>query len=220
MTDKDILNLYLPLVDFLADALGPSTEVVLNDCSKLASSVIAIRNNHHSGRKLGSPITDYAMSVIRSGEYKNKNYDIHYKGKANEKDFISSSFYIKNPSGKLVGMLCLNTDTGCAEHLLDATRKLLESMNFGMLLTPPESQLPATENLDTSLTTLINPLITKTIEKYGHDPSRMTREEKMEIVRELSQQGVSSVKGGVAEIALQLKISESTVYRYLNKKEL
>lgn len=219
MTDREILNLYLPLVDFLAAALGTSTEIVLNDCSKPASSVIAIRNNQHSGRTLGSPITDYAMNVIQSGEYRDKDYDLHYKGRANGKEFISSSFYIKNPSGKLVGMLCLNTDTDCAEHLLDATRKFLESLNYGMLLTPRERQRPATENLDTSLTTLIGPLITKTIEKYGQDPERMTREEKTEIVRELSQQGVSSVKGGVAEIARQLKISESTVYRYLQKKE-
>ena len=47
----------------------------------------------------------------------------------------------------------------------------------------------------------------------------MTQEEKIAIVQELASQGVSSIKGGVAEIATKLQISESTVYRYLKRKD-
>ncbi len=218
MSDKDILNLYRPLVDFLAEALGPSTEVVLNDCLNPSRSVVAIRNNQHSGRQTGAPLTDYGLEIIKSGAYKTKNYDLHYKGTANGKVFISSSFFIKNTSGKLIGMLCLNTDSGLAEGMLDSIRKFMESTSFGVLLTRSETE-KITENLDTSFTTMVGPMVTRAIEKYGLDPDRMTREEKMCIVQELAQQGVSSVKGGVAEIARQLKLSESTVYRYLSKKE-
>ena len=218
MTDNDILNMYLPLVDFLSKALGSSTEVVLNDCSKPACSVVAISNSQ-SGRKPGSPITDYGMNVIRNGEYKNKDYDLHYKGKAYGKDFISSTFYIKDPSGRLIGMLCLNTDMTGAENLISSAKKFFEEMHFGSLLSGMSKSQPAMENLDTSLTTLIDPLISRAMEKYDQDPAHMTQEEKVAIVHELSSQGVSSIKGGISAIASALQISESTVYRYLKRKE-
>lgn len=218
MTDKELLNMYIPIVDFLAKALGPSTEVVLNDCSQPACSVVAISNSQ-SGRKPGSPITDYGMNVIRSGEYEGKDYDLHYKGRAYGKDFISSTFYIKAEDGRLVGMLCLNTDMSSAENLISAATKFMEDIRFGSLITGGVHSQPPLENLDTSLTTLIDPLISRTIEKYGNDPVHMTQEEKIAIVQELASQGVSSIKGGVAEIASRLQISESTVYRYLKRKD-
>ena len=159
------------------------------------------------------------MNVLRSGEYKKKDYDLHYKGKANGKDFVSSSFFIKNFSGEMIGMLCLNTDITLAENLIEATNRLLGSLHFGLQVTQGREPMPEMENLDTSLTTLIPPLMSRTIEKYGLDPDRLSQEERICIVQELAQQGVSAVKGGVAEIAAQLHISESTVYRYLKKKE-
>ena len=218
MTDKEILDMYLPLVDFLAAALGSSTEVVLNDCSKPACSVVAISNSQ-SGRKPGSPITDYGMNVIRSGEYKDRDFDLHYKGRADGKDFISSTFYIKDPSGRLLGMLCLNTDMTSAQNMISAATKFMEELHYGSLISGGVHSQPAMENLDTSLTTLIDPLISRAIEKYDQDPEHMTQEEKVAIVHELSSQGVSSIKGGIAEIARRLQISESTVYRYLKRKE-
>lgn len=47
----------------------------------------------------------------------------------------------------------------------------------------------------------------------------MTRQEKMEIVWELANQGIPRMKGAISEIAKQLELSESTVYRYISLKE-
>lgn len=41
--------------------------------------------------------------------------------------------------------------------------------------------------------------------------------EKMVVVHRLEERGVLGMKGAVMEIARQLKISEPTVYRYLNR---
>ena len=48
------LKKYIPLVDFLAEVFGDDAEVVLQDVSDFNNSVISIRNNHISGRKLGA----------------------------------------------------------------------------------------------------------------------------------------------------------------------
>lgn len=44
--EQEYVREFIPFVDFLADILGPSSEVVLNDLLDLNHSVVAIRNSH------------------------------------------------------------------------------------------------------------------------------------------------------------------------------
>ncbi|MCQ2609179.1 MAG: helix-turn-helix domain-containing protein [Lachnospiraceae bacterium] len=112
-------------------------------------------------------------------------------------------------------MLCLNTNTEFVQNFLDTTKKFLDSVNLGTII---DDKNPVMENLNTSVSSLVQEITTKTLNKYNVSPNRMTREEKMKIVHELSDQGVLDIKGGVSEIAAQLDLSESTIYRYMNKK--
>ncbi|WP_290370012.1 helix-turn-helix domain-containing protein [Paenibacillus sp. CECT 9249] len=47
-------------------------------------------------------------------------------------------------------------------------------------------------------------------------PERVTTAEKMKIVWDLANQGIPRMKGAIAEIAERLKLSDSTVYRYIS----
>ena len=217
MTNSELLQIYIPMVDFLGNALGTNTEVVLNDLSRPASSVIAIKNGELSGRQVGSSLTDFALNIKNSGKYVDKNYAVHYKATANGKTFLSSSYYIKNSKNELIGMLCLNTDTTDAKDFIKTAQRFMEKMNFAALISTTEEK-NSEENLNTPINSLVKLLIEKELAKYSIPPSRMTREEKIEIVQELSAQGVTSIKGSIAEIAQQLQLSDSTVYRYVNKK--
>lgn len=215
MSNEEILAQYIPLVEFLGSAMGPFTEVVLNDLSNPQKAVIAIKNGHLSGRTIGSSATDFAVSILMSDDYKSNDYAVHYKGTANGKIFVSSTYYIKNPDGELIGMLCINTDTSVAQDYFNFTKRFLSGMNFESVISGSHVEGSIEENLNTPISALASSIIMKTCEKYGIPPERMTREEKMEIVRELSKQGVAGIKGAVAEIARQLSLSESTVYRYI-----
>lgn len=218
MKNSEILKIFIPFVDFLGEALGPKTEVVLHDVSKPKHSIIAIKNGALSGRTIGHSLTDFALNVNNTNEYKTKNQAIHYKATANGITFLSSTYYIKNEDGNLIGMLCLNTDTRDAKDFLNFAKNFINSLNFGALIDDTNTTLPVSENLNTPINTLIEPLIENTITKYGITPDRMTREERIKIVKELDDQGVTSIKGGISEIANQLNLSESTVYRYINTK--
>ena len=48
--NNTILEQYKILVDFLGKALGPDYEVVLQDLTDRKNAIIAIANNHISGR--------------------------------------------------------------------------------------------------------------------------------------------------------------------------
>jgi len=53
------LDAYITLVDFLADFMGENTEVVLHDLTDWRHSIMAIRNGHITGRKVGAPSPKY-----------------------------------------------------------------------------------------------------------------------------------------------------------------
>lgn len=74
------------------------------------------------------------------------------------------------------------------------------------------------EDLGTPVEEMLSTLVAQAVKKVGISPQRMSRQEKINIVHQLNEQGVLTMKGAVSEIAQQLFISEPTVYRYLKRK--
>ena len=60
-----ILQHYIKLTEFLGKALGPDYEVALHDLTRKDRSIIAIANNYISGREVGAPLTNMALSSLR-----------------------------------------------------------------------------------------------------------------------------------------------------------
>ena len=60
-----LLQQYVKLTEFLGQALGPDYEVALHDMTDRNRSIIAIANNHVSGREIGAPLTNVALSILR-----------------------------------------------------------------------------------------------------------------------------------------------------------
>lgn len=222
MTNKELLSLFIPIVNFLGEVLGENTEIVLHDVSNPEHSVIAIQHGFHSGRSIGSSLTDFAFQVQHSKTYETQDYLINYKAKAKDKEFIASTFYIKN-NGNLIGMLCLNTDTTISRHFWQTAQQFINSLPACSSLIMQEQfneqNASVEENLDVPIVSFAKSIISKTIEESNVQPERMTRNEKMEIIWKLSDQGIPRMKGAISEIARQLKISESTVYRYISMKQ-
>ncbi|TCS72875.1 putative transcriptional regulator YheO [Muricomes intestini] len=218
MTNSEILNLFVSLVNFLGEAMGKNAEVVLHDVSHPEHSVIAISHGYHSGRNIGSSLTDFAFNIKTNREYVGQDYLVNYRATSRGKDFIASTYYIKN-QGKLIGMLCINVDTSTTKNFYESTRQFIESFNLGPVISAGKETDVIEENLDLSIASYANSIIAKTISESNILPERMTRDEKMQIVWELAEQGIPRMKGAIVEIARQLDISESTVYRYISQRE-
>lgn len=218
MTNQEILNVYRPLVNFLGSALGENIEVVLHDFSNPEHSIIAIAHGHHSGRKIGDPMTDFAIEVKNEKLYKSADFKANYRAVSKEKEYLSSSYYIKNGE-ELIGMLCLNSNMHSANQFMEVTKRLFQDMNMGFIIKGEKDKDKIEETLDVPIVSLAKSIIETTIMNYDVTPERMSRDEKMQIVWELDDQGVTQMKGAVFEIAKQLKISESTIYRYISKRK-
>ena len=105
-----LLQHYIKLTEFLGQALGPDYEVALHDMTDKNRSIVAIANNHISGREIGAPLTNVALKILMDKSYETQDYRLHYCGLSAEgKTLRSSTMFIKH-NGKLVGMLCINFD--------------------------------------------------------------------------------------------------------------
>ena len=91
MSNQEILNFYIPIINFIADICGPEYEVVLHDITKPEASVIAIRNGYITGREVGSPLTDLALKILKQKDYVNKDFITNYNGIGPKKEIFSSS---------------------------------------------------------------------------------------------------------------------------------
>ena len=208
MTNQEILGFYSELVPFFAAVCGPGCEVVLHDVTDPEHSLIRIANPL-SGRKVGDAMTDLSRDLQRKGIYSEAPFLSNYEGRSKGKNFLSSTYFIKN-KGELIGLLCVNKDTSVAADAAATLHALLERYNLN-----PASESEYKENLDTSIGKMLNHRISEIIQEFGMSPKRMSREEKITVVHHMNEEGLLSVKGAVQEIAAQLEVSVPTVYRYL-----
>ena len=101
-----LLQQYIKVTEFLGLTLGPDYEVALHDMTDKNRSIIAIANNHISGRDVGAPLTNVALKILMDKSYETQDYRLHYCGmSAKGKVLRSSTMFIKQ-NGKLIGMLC------------------------------------------------------------------------------------------------------------------
>lgn len=210
MTNHELLDIYKAMIPFLSDVCGPGSEIVLHDVTDPEHSLIAI-SHPLSGRKVGDSMTDLARELQEKGTYTNESHIANYNGKGKGKNFLSSTYFIKN-DGKLIGLLCINKDISSVQEMNGALHTLMEQFN---LIMPSNSTYA--ENLDTSVADMVQNRITEIILQNGSSPSQMSREEKIRAVHQLNDEGLLSVKGITSSIAEQLGISVPTLYRYLNK---
>jgi predicted transcriptional regulator YheO len=215
---------YLPLMGFLAELLGPRTEVVLHDTSDLSRSIVALTNGHVSGRSVGGPATDLVLKVLQNHEHDDRDFLANYLAESRTGGtFRSSTFFIRDAEGEVVGMLCVNIDDEPltrARDLLEAitaTTGFVKGASRGGAVGVDRRPTAVTERLSMNVDELALDGVARIVAAQGVDPQRMTPDEKIAAVREIERAGVFLLKGAVAQVAEALCVSEPTVYRYVRQ---
>jgi predicted transcriptional regulator YheO len=224
ISNSELVRSYIPMVDFISDIMGNNCEVVLHDLTDPEKSIVAIRNGHLSGRKLGGPLTDLVLKVIKNRSYEEQPYVANYKAMGSKRKFRSSSYFIKNLEEQIIGVLCVNIDIEpyiCVKAIMDS---LTAIKPLGVPAPEPEegqqsfggSNGGADEKFFSSIDDMLDSMIQEEISIANFVPARMTVGEKVEIVYRLNEKGTFQLKGAVAKVAKAFGVSEPTVYRYLN----
>jgi predicted transcriptional regulator YheO len=215
-----LLQHYVKLTAFLGQALGPDYEVALHDLTDKNRSIIAIANNHVSGREIGAPLTNVALSILMDKSYETQDYRLHYHGVSiNGKKLRSSTMFIKQ-NGRLIGMLCINFDDSRYRAVSDHILSLCHPDLFVTELQPGAVESPrpaAPEKFRNTSEAVAADAIARELEHMGVSADRLTSEERLRIITALDAGGIFLFKGAVKDVAAELHCSQASVYRYLSQ---
>lgn len=89
--DHHILQSYEAVVDGIASLIGNYCEIVLHSLEDINKSAVKIANGENTGRKVGSPITDLALQMLKDIQRSKRNFSRSYftraKGCIDEVDY-------------------------------------------------------------------------------------------------------------------------------------
>lgn len=216
-----MIDSYSILVDYLADLLGTSCEVVLHVIEDGVSSIEKIRNGHISGRKAGKQTDEIGARITKQNQ--DINYIVNnYENSPTGIEIKTNTFFINSPDGDLIGMLCVNIDISlpllaknCIEDFLG---KLSAFSHSKQIIADKSDPNFASGYSETDMfKSLSKDIISDVIKKHGIPVDRMTPEERILILGDLKAQGVFRIKYAVKEVAQNLNISEPSVYRYMRE---
>ena len=208
MTDQEILAQYVNLAEFISQCFSNDVEVLVHDAAHPDSSVIAIFNGHVSGREVGAPMPPLGRRFMFDDMYKNMNAMVKYKGVTGKGVVVrSSTYFIRNDEGNYIGAMCVNVDMRKYEALKQLVGTMFEN--------PAIETHPEVEHLSTTVGWQLNNVISDFYTRKGRLPDTLTREDRMEILRELVRLDFFERKGAISEVAERLDISEPSIYRYL-----
>lgn len=222
-----LLQHYMKLTEFLGQALGPDYEVALHDLTDKNRSIIAIANNHVSGREVGAPLTNVALKILMDKSYQSQDYRLHYCGvSAAGKTLRSSTLFIKQ-NGRLIGMLCINFDDSRYQAASESILRLCHPDAFVEDHCQPDNALggseavhvvPATtESFHNSIDAVAGDAVNRELARLGVTADRLTPDERIQIISSLEAGGIFLLKGAVKDVADALHCSQASVYRYLSQ---
>lgn len=219
-TANALLRQYVKLTEFLGAALGPDYEVALHDLTDKNRSVIAIANGYISGREVGAPLTNMALSVLKDESYEWQDYRLHYSGLSAAGNALRSSTMFIKEDGKLIGMLCINFDDSRFQSFAQQVLTLCHPNQFFQALDRPEEapeDLPRPETFRNSTDAVTMDAIAHELKRLGVPAERLTSAERLEVIAALEESGIFLLKGAVKDAAAGLGCSQASVYRYLSQ---
>nr|WP_256371207.1 MULTISPECIES: helix-turn-helix domain-containing protein [unclassified Fusibacter] len=81
-----------------------------------------------------------------------------------------------------------------------------------------ETDSKQTEEIGTNrVNDVLNEIVLKTVENAGKPIAYMSKEEKVQIVKNLNDQGAFLIKGAIDYVAMVLCVSRYTIYNYLDE---
>lgn len=203
--EKDFL---LRLVNMLEMQLGKDSEIVLHDLTReYDSTIIAIANGELSGRKVGDSGTNLGLEVLRGKVQNGDRFNYITNGK-DGKVFRSSSIYIYDDNGKVIGSICINTDI--------TTSITLEKYFHDRNQIDIENDESNSEIFANNVNEILNFLLVQGQTKIKKSVADMTREDKVAFIKFLDDRGAFLISKASETIGKFLGISKYTLYQYLD----
>lgn len=207
--DQRILDSFTPIAEGLGAYLGENCEIIIHNLEHLDASVMTIVHGHHSGRKVGAPISDFTLSLLhRMLEDTSLRHISYFAKNKRGETFKAFTAAILGENERIIGLFCINL------YLSASVLSLMQ--NFY-----PQAQND-TEHVSEIFVENTEELMLSSLENakkevYGN-PAISSSNKNKEIIYLLAQKGIFNLKDAVIFIAEHMGISKNTVYMHLRNK--
>ena len=208
-----ILKQYIPLAEFLSNVLGTDYSISLYDLSKPTPSLVVCFPHT-------SPINESVVKKLIDKATNSENVIINENILSAPNHSLSASCMMIYQGDILLGMICVTFDDvryrNVCQQMFQLCRPNANSMPN--LTANPNKPLEYAETKNNVHTELVaRDAAIEALHTYGVCASRLSSDERLEIVQSLDEAGIFLLKGAVKDVATVLECSSASVYRYLSQ---
>lgn len=191
------------LLTLISSQFGSNCEVVLHDLTKdYNHTIVDIRNGHVTNRMIGGCGSNLGLEVLNGSVVDGDRLN-YVTTTPDGKILRSSSIYLKNDEGKVVGSLCINLD-------------ITETMQFeGFLRKYNHFESSQGEFFAQDVNNLLDYLIQQAQSLVGKEPKEMNKDDRVTFLRYLDDKGAFQIAKSSIKICEILGISKFTLYNDL-----
>jgi len=205
--DEIILENLKRVIKGISIILGKAFEIVLHSFKDLNNSVIAIENGDITGRKIGSPMTDYGLRILEKiDSFKNDVIGSYYTQKKHGQKLKSTTIIIRNGAGNPIGFLCINVD------LSAPVGNFMEEL---ITVTEDNSNQEIVEHFPLTERELVKTSLEDVLHRIEMLRGVSPVDKNKKVVLELYKRGIFNIKNGIDIVSKVLGISRYTTYNYI-----
>lgn len=202
----DVMPLLKQVLTLISKHFGTSCEVVLHDLTKdYESTIVDIRNGQITNRTVGGCGSNLGLEVLRGTVLDGDRFN--YVTTTNDGKILrSSSIYLHDDNGKVIGSICVNLD-------ITDTLKL---EGFIRQYNHFDNSQETTEFFAPDVNNLFAQLIQEGQEMIGKPAAEMDKKERIAFIKFLDERGAFLITKSSEQICEKLGISKFTFYNYLD----
>ena len=207
-SNQQIFEHYIRVGELIAEKFSPYLEVIIHDLKDPEHSIIAIFNNHITGRKIGDGTSDIGYKKL-ANELPDKivNYENTSPSGAKLK---SSSLTIRNGHGKIIGSMAFNFDLTPFENVQEFFNTITKTSKSKLDDFPKQEQFFVWSVRDD-----LEQALNKYIIANGLQGKALTRKDKLNVVVLMKKEGHIKKRGAMSILSELLAITRPTLYKYL-----
>ncbi len=183
---------------------GPYCEIVVYDFADLEHAVVSVAGDL-TGRKPGAPVPD--LEFIRTSLADNSSDEINYT-QMNDHQFLSSTIWVRDHQGKIIGALGINMDF---EHILQM-KAVVDSLTA---VFQQKSDLLISNTFARNLDELLQNTVQQFLQQESiHSIDDLTLQDKQNLIEVVEERGLFNVRGAAQRLADILNVSRASIYNY------
>jgi len=206
--NREILEHYVKVGEVIAEMFAPNLEVIIHDLQTPEHSIIAIFNNHITGRKIGDGTSDIGYKKLED-ELPDKIVN-YINQSPSGSDLKSSSLTIRNRDGEIIGSMGFNFDLSSFVNIKEFLEMFTETFTL--------DKLPKREEFFMwSVKDEIQQALNKYIVSHDLQGKILNRKDKLNVVAYMKKEGHINKKGAISILSEMLAITRPTLYKYIKE---